>query len=143
MTPQEIEALRIEALKDKVDALSDMVDILKSERDALAVQADLMKAAIKNVIFKAGIVSNICYNIGQQHNESKQILQAVSEFDAARRRFNDLISLDAQQCLRDVQAEAGRAGFIAGIHLRSKGQCNDWDAAADEHAATVRQGGAE
>lgn len=43
MTPQEIEALRIEALKDKVEALSDMVEILKVERDALAAQVEKLK----------------------------------------------------------------------------------------------------
>lgn len=43
MTPQEIEALRMEGLTDKVDSLSTMVELLKSERDVLAAQVEKLK----------------------------------------------------------------------------------------------------
>lgn len=47
-----------------------------------------------------------------------------------------------QQHLRDVQAEAGRAGFIAGVEARRVALLNDEQAAikADQYAASVKAG---
>lgn len=88
--------------------------VTREDYRALAAQVEALKAVSKKVIFKAGIVSNICYNIGQRHDDAEQILQAVREYDAEARKFHDAASLDAQHHLREVRAEAGRAGYLQG-----------------------------
>lgn len=63
----------------------------------------------------------------------------AEEMDA----ITDVITSEPMQCLRDVQADAGRAGYAVGwqacLDYQSKGVCL-WEA---EYAATLRQGGAE
>lgn len=125
MTPQEIETLRVEALKDKVEALSDMVEILKAERDVLAAQLDVLRTAALNAIsFMSG--------------------------GTAKAELRDAYDATPQQCLRDVQAEAGRLGFIAGacrwvaeVHPDYAADvAPDIEADADKYAESVQQGGA-
>lgn len=58
--------------------------------------------------------------------------------------LEDAINATPTQCLRQIQADAGRAGFIAGCDSQSD---NDWttatqvENAANRHATKVRQGG--
>lgn len=53
----------------------------------------------------------------------------------------------AQQCLLDIKAEAGRAGFVAGCYYENAVHFNDApcdiNIGADQYAAKVRRGGAE
>lgn len=103
--------------------------VAASERDALAAQIEAMREmanrANKHLTKGYGPqVFNALY--------CNLALSALAELDA----------FTPQQCLRDVQAEAGRAGFIACL----KFVCNNpenWISSADEYAATVRKGGAE
>ena len=127
MTPQEIEALKIEALKDKVEALSDMVEILKAERDALAAHNSELVSACKLAIDM--FVANDC-------NVPNTI-----------ETLQDAIDATPQQCLRDVQVEAGRAGFVAGAQSMKLafqyGGSYSTEQKADKYAESLRQGGAE
>lgn len=47
--------------------------------------------------------------------------------------------LEQGKKIAEIRAEAGRAGFVEGIRLRSKGPCNDWQAAADQYAEQIRR----
>ena len=135
MTPQEIEALRSEALKDKVDALSDMVNILKSERDALAAQVESLRKVANDAIHFASIRK------GKVCADPMFVMQ----------QLQNRIDATPQQCLRDVKAEAGRKGFITGackwvaaVHpIYAEDAKPDIEADADQYAAKVRQGDAE
>ncbi len=138
MTPQEIEALRNEALKekvealrnealkDKVEALTTMVELLKAERDALRNERDALLIDKKNLLTYVADAEK-WFNM---HDPNGYVSPKRDT---------------AQQCLREIQAEAGRAGWLAcaefyglkDTYASKKGI----ERAANEYAATVRQGG--
>lgn len=94
---------------------------LQSERDALAATVEALQSGIREIMINIGAgatMSEVC--------EMVYIME--SSFSAT------------PQHLRDVRAEAGRAGFIAGLRLRSKGVCLDFEAAADSYAERVKDG---
>lgn len=49
------------------------------------------------------------------------------------------IEATPQQHLAEIRAEAGRAGFVEGLRLRSKGPCLDFEAAANQYADQIRR----
>lgn len=68
-----------------------------------------------------------------------------------KQRISDAIVSDPQQCLHDVQAEAGRAGWIACVDwlvenssadLFTDGEAEQARDVGDQYAESVRQGGA-
>jgi hypothetical protein len=107
------------ALRKDFDQLRDSNDKLKTERDALAAQVGL----IRETWGKAKL-SEMC-------NDITSIRKAINATPV--------------QCLAEIRAEAGRAGFVAGINYLDKVWCKDATSdvvvAADEYAAKVRQGG--
>lgn len=148
MTPQEIEALKAHVeqlemcLKDRkalCHQAFDANDALKAERDALATQVYLLKDSINKCT-----IDNVA--LLRLSPELKQIVAATP-----------------QQCLRDIQAEAGRAGYYEGfragvvIDAPDCGCSNGASAIdhfrrmvdhaarvnADQYAAILRQGGAK
>jgi len=126
MTPQEIEALRIEALKDKVEALSGMVEILKAERDALAAWLNDACALFARIAQSEEAAIN---------NDVKHIIDSELMYD-----ISDFVEYKTpQQCLRDVQAKAAYSGYVAGWSFQRK----PLEPAATQYAESVRQGGAQ
>lgn len=113
-----------------VNALEAENTALKGERDALAAQVEAMREmanrANKHLTKGHGtqVFSALYCNLA---------LSALAELDA----------FTPQQCLREIEAKAGRAGFIAGCHCGANYNVHDWDNQADEYANTVRQGGDE
>ncbi len=100
---------------------------LLTENEALSAKLKLMRSALELSLISV----KTCY---KQHWAPFSDLSTVEE----------AIKLSPQQCLAEIKAEAGRAGFIA---------CAEWVGdseyendkmlkAADECAAKMRQGGA-
>lgn len=120
-------------IKDVTDGFIKEIELLKTERDALAAQNKILLDALNLALPSV----EACY---KQHMATWETLFLLREAAKAT----------PQQCLRDVQAEAGRAGFIAGFNESGEGFNGEYGASekriyqlADEHAAKVRQGGAE
>lgn len=109
---------------------------LESDRDALAAQVEAMTAHGSTLATAASMATG-AMAVGSP--VTKLCVEAV-------KRFNAVKASAPQQCLRDVKAEAGRAGFFAAINLvRMQPEranhavfvCQK----ADEYAAKVRKGG--
>lgn len=125
-------------------AKDDEIIRVKSERDALAAQAEALRSAIEPFA-TGGVCSAIDREDYSIMRERIKDWHGAIEFKKAQDAYNST----PQQCLRDVQAEAGRAGFIAGFNFSYEGFNSEYGASekvistlADEYAATVRKGGA-
>jgi hypothetical protein len=111
----------------KMDEFRRNAEKLEAERDALAAQVEALKDAAN---------SAYCH-----WNSSSDVFGGMKRLIAA-------VEATPAQCLADVRAEAGRAGFIAGceliIDLVSDGSnTGAYKFHADEYAKKIRQGGAK
>lgn len=127
-------------IKDVTSGYIKEIEALKAERDALAKEVDAANDRIGELTEERGALSVMTECLKQHMSRFHEIDGA---FSAAQwqNTANALVKLTPQQCLRDVKAETGRAGFIVGCHCGAKYNIHDWDNQADEYAATVRQGG--
>lgn len=90
------------------------------------------------------------YNSDTLLEQQQEIQKLKDERDAylAELQKANAVIIDLQRnppkmlesCLRQVMADAGRDGFVEGIRLRSKGPCNDWQAAANQYQASILAG---
>lgn len=101
------------------------IEALKAERDSLSVMTECLK----------------------QHMSRFHEIDGAFSAAQWQNTADALIKLTPQQCLREIEANAGRAGFIAGAEWWAQCEIDDTlhlneDEAADEYAAKVRQGGA-
>ncbi len=100
------------------------IEALKAERDSLSVMTECLK----------------------QHMSRFHEIDGAFSAAQWQNTADALIKLTPQQCLRDLKAEAGRAGFIACLK-EAKNYFDSYyadlftEADADEYAATVRKGG--
>lgn len=117
-------------IKDVTDGFIKQIDALTTERDELVAQVEYLKSHFNELI-----------EIAQRCDSWESFPQ--KPLDRALAALQSL----PQQCLRDVQAEAGRAGFVAGARQAIENDiswyCHHLENCADEYAATARQGGAE
>ncbi len=97
------------------------IEALRNERDALAARNHELVLACKLAIDM--FIANDC-------NVPNTI-----------ETLQDAIDANPQQCLRDIQAEAGRVGYFEAAMNYDPDYDPWWS--ADQYAATVRQGGAE
>lgn len=113
--------------KEYVDGLLRKIERLQAERDCHHAWQDkackLLEAAIKQ----------------------EQVIDTVLECS-----IDDFLNETPQQCLRDLQADAGLIGFIGGFKRSGEGFNGEYGASekcifelASEYAEKVRQGGAE
>lgn len=107
------------------------IEALKAERDALAAQVEVQNDVIKYAHNKLYILS---------HNRNDVSARCIGDADKAFKVVDDylLANKTPQQCLRDVQAEAGRKGYLeAALNFDP-----DYDAwwSASQYAESVRQG---
>lgn len=108
---------------------------LKAERDALAAQVEA-----SNKVLGSLLKTPLGFGGSLQADGQFYYKVAESVFEKAKAA----LSKTPQQCLRDVQAEAGRKGFIAGYDAGYEYRFSGiGDELADEYAAKLRQGGAE
>lgn len=106
--------------------MSTEIEALIAERDALLAQNELLHSFIESVMANIGAGATL-----------DEVADMLCDWWDTRKT--------PQQFLRDVQAEAGRAGYLQG-HSDASDICNEWskkhsEKHADEYAATVRQGG--
>jgi len=106
--------------------MSTEIEALKAERDALVARNHELIGLVLRMRdrwwpFVHGSVapSNTAYQLGKESA--------------------DIISKTPQQCLRDVQAEAGRKGYLEGVLNYDPDYDPEWS--ASQYAETVRQGG--
>lgn len=123
MSYEDLERL-VSKRKLMIDKRDEEIEALKAERDALAAQLESFVDVLMN-----------------SENINKSTKELISGIWSCR--------ATPQRCLRDVQAEAGRKGFIECSTRWNL--CNAFgefvlpeeiEAVADEYAATVRQGSA-
>ncbi len=98
---------------------------LQAERDALAAQVESMRAAMLNACNVIDLAANV------EQSQAVYLMERV-------------LAATPQQCLRDVQAEAGRKGYAQALFDQYKGDYRTLDKLKfkpDEYAAKLRQGG--
>lgn len=114
--------------------ITDIVAPIIAERNELAATVEVLRGSLKALSFEAQICGGIA-----GRNES-----LISAVDFAHR----VLTATPQQHLRDVRAEAGRAGFIAGAKIVSDSCINAEDewrdsqiaSEADNYAESVKAG---
>lgn len=105
-----------------------------AERDALAAQVEALTAH-GNALATAASMATGAMAVGSP--VTKFCVEAV-------KRFNAVKASTPQQCLRDVKAEAGRAGYLQGYEDSMMTKFDGFSKElADEYAAKVREGGTE
>lgn len=126
----EVKALRTEVSNLSNEAIHALAEImqLKAERDALEAENAISRSLLKLA--------------------RDEFIEANQDGETDCVTPYDLYDAGPEQCLREVQAEAGRAGFIAGrlyglIPEHKQVMLSATGKAADQYAAKVRQGGAE
>lgn len=110
------------------------IEALRSERDALAAWVNDACALLTRIAQSEEAVIN---------NDVKKIIDSELMYD-----ISDFVEYKTpQQCLRDIQAEAGRAGWNACVDWLVENISNlGWYSTyftVSEFADKVRQGGAE
>ena len=112
-------------------------DKLKAERDALATQVAAYKER-SSELYKLcdELIDHLRYNKAERD-------EVLNEFwdkqDAIKH-----VPRDPQQCLAEIKAEAGRAGFVDGLkvmHGKSYKLSEVLERAADQYAAKIRSTG--
>ena len=122
-----------------VDGLELRIRELTAERDAaLAREAELV-AQVENLRYVARELSG-CID-EYEGLEEKSLRNAMFDFN---RRLQVRIPATPTQCLRDIQAEAGRAGFLEGVRQMAENEIgwfgNDADSCANHYALRVKAG---
>lgn len=108
------------------------------ERDAMAAQLEAARGAYRDLV---GAINDL----DETDSDSDEIIdQKWGEVFSVMQSGWASINATPAQCLANVRAEAGRAGYIAGVNDRA---CDYMDpqqvqAGADAHAEEVRAGGA-
>lgn len=126
------------ALKKDFDQLREHADKMKVERDALAAQIEgCDKKIFELTCFRIDVLRCL-KTIAFEHNH-----QDVAKYKNLA--FSLMKSIESNESIIDMQAEAGRAGFVAGADALEVAQIlgSDFDVetSANEYAGTVRQGG--
>jgi len=104
----------------------------------------------RSMLYGSGYLAHLqthCDTIERRKTPSEKETVALASLRAALEKYerlaclklNEVCQSTPAQCLAEVKAQAGRDGFIAGIRLRSKGSCNDWQKAGEEYANQLRQ----
>lgn len=110
---------------------------LLAENKALSAQVDALSSKNFELTCYRVDVLRCLKTIAFEHNHSD-----VPLYQPMARQLIDSISADAE--LKEVQAEAGRSGFIEGYEQCHHDIDNDYvsrsEPMADEYAAKVRQG---
>lgn len=116
---------------------------LKAERDGLAAQVDVLLPLARQCLWGAFVWND--HNFGNLKGFCVAAAQGagVTSLEEA----NELIAQTPAACLAQVRADAGRAGFIAGVeccsdYLDSYYADIDFTKHADAHTEAIRQGGA-
>lgn len=121
------------------NSLPEELEQLKAERDALAAQVDALRVAIKPFA-TGGVCSAIARESYSIMYERIKDWHGVSEFKKAQTAYN----ATPQQCLAEIKAEAGRAGFIEGVRQMCDNEIgilgHDAESCANHYAARVRLG---
>lgn len=112
---------------------------LENERDALAAQVAAYKER-SSELYKLcdELIDHLRYNKAERD-------EVFNEF-WSKQEVIKYVPSEPQQCLAEIKAEAGRAGYLAGVDEWAMVCQGDEDAcnnAADQYAAKVRQGGGE
>lgn len=114
---------------------------LKTECDALTAQVESCNDALKSLL-------KTPLGIGGSLQSDGQFYYKVPE--SVFKKAESTLAKTPQQCLREIEAEAGRKGFIAGFNESGEGFNGEWGASdkrisalASEYAEKLRQGGAE
>lgn len=118
----------------------DLFEALKADRDELKAQAETMREQLQ--------IAHDCITCADETGYVQDV--GFVDLEAVALELKLAIESTPQQCLREIEAKAGRAGFVLGHSLHAdimKAIYNgEWDAVArfaNEYAATVQQGGAE
>lgn len=96
--------------------------------------AEIIRGAYSSGFSPAALTVYDVYQAARNH--------VFSSYETEAPIWNDEDADAAKNGLTDILAEAGRAGFVAGIRLRSTGPCNDWHKAAEKYAASIVKAGA-
>lgn len=78
-------------------------------RQELVAQVEALKTAYKNI---CGAVSNM----DDCEADSEEMTEAISDLFVLMQEGWSLVNKPPTQCLQDIQADAGRTGFIDGYH---------------------------
>lgn len=122
----------------KMDEFIRNAEKLESERDALEATVEALRREFQDARRTLQIIASCGAD-----SKDAEIVDVV--LDESRRwisRYDEsVLKLTPQQHLRDVRAEAGRAGFIAGVEARRIALLNDEHAAikADQYADNILQ----
>lgn len=157
-------------IKDVTSGYIKEIEALKAERDAAMREASELAMSIWRAEFQklspdfelcdspAGVISQIDNMYAAIRGQRDALAARIQTAERVEKIFIETTELTFDDCLklfadeiRDVQAEAGRAGFIAGANKwvaavhpdYADDAIPDIEADASQYAATVRQGGAE
>lgn len=124
-------------MQEQYDAQNELIkelDALRNERDALAAH----NSAYAKTYFRfQDLCNELIDHLRYNKCERSEVLDDFwNKLDAIG------LPNSPRQCLRDVQAEAGRKGYIACLNFACHTPDN-WLSLADKYAESVRQGGAE
>lgn len=124
--------------------LNEVIKQLTSERDALSAQVERLTPLARRCIWGALVWND--HNFGDLRGCLKEETHKAGILDIDE--ANEFIAATPQQCLAEIRAEAGRAGYLqalADTEHRIDGYYGTTEEednrAADEYAAKVRQGG--
>lgn len=125
--------------KNGMAELQDVIDKLEPERDALVAQVEACSAALKSLL-------ETPLGIGGSLQSDGQFYYKVPE--SVFKKVESTLAKTPEQCLREIQAEAGRAGFVAGMNycinfLDSNYPTLGIEDCANDYVAELQQGGAE
>ena len=127
--------MKVYTVQGALEATKKKLRDTEAERDALASQVEA-----SNKVLESLLKTPIGFGGSLQADGQFYYKVAESVFEKAK----VALSKTPQQCLLDIQDEAGRKGFIAGYDAGHEYRFSGMgDELADEYAATVRQGGAE
>lgn len=128
-----IESLAAERdyFKNGMAELQDIIDKLEPERDVLVAQVEVLREQLK--------ISHDCITCADETGYLQDV--GFVDLEAVALELKLAIESTPQQCLREIQAEAGRAGFVAGYDAGHEYRfSNLGDELADEYAEKVRNG---
>lgn len=145
MTPQEIKALTVEGLTDKVESLSTMVELLKAERDAAMREASELAMSIWRTEFKKLSPDfDLC-------DSPAGVISQIDNMYAAIRAQRDALAAQVEKLKernRKLDVDLLRALFYAPSSPVSPDKAYEIEAWYGKFkqvhlVATVRQGGVE